>query len=84
MFQEWVQSATVDASGKIEVILPTLEPGARVEVTVRSLDAKTPGSVGANQARAKDVLARMKLRGVEGANISDESLRRENICPDRT
>lgn len=35
MAQEWTQSTTVHAGGKIEVFLPSLVAGERVEVTVR-------------------------------------------------
>lgn len=39
MSQEWTQSTTVHAGGKVEVILPSLVAGERVEVTVRKQPA---------------------------------------------
>lgn len=74
MPQEWTQSTTVHAGGKVEVIFPALVAGERVEVTVRKQTGKPKEQVLA-------ALAELRELAVTDANISDEALRRENIYP---
>lgn len=85
MYHEWTRSATVHAGGKIEVILPELTAGSKVEVTVRTVDTE-PVALSAEEKakRLRLALSHLKERGVEGANIPDEALRREEMYSDRT
>lgn len=83
MDREWTQPAIVNPGGRIEVVLPTLEEGERVEVTVRR-SAGAGGSKAKKRAeRVHEAISRMKARAVMGAHIHEDSLRRENLYPDR-
>lgn len=77
MFQEWTQSTTVHRGGKIELVLPALTEGEQVEVTIRKKEPKATKQV-------IKALEELKALSVSGANISDESLRRQNLYPDRS
>ena len=71
MAQEWTQSTTVSAGGKIEVFLPLLVAGDQVEVTVRRVRQAEEGHLASQgQTRADVAIA------LQPALLAEETLRR--------